>query len=185
MSRAVAPAWRMASTKSRTEQEPSVFCDPYFVSPMACSTRTRLPVDVEFFGDHQRQGRTAAGAHFRAVRRDHDLAVGFEAEVDAGLPGGGGRRRIGEEIRARAPKRRRRKRCRGRPRRSTASSSTRPGAAVFLVCFAGEAGDFGDGLRSGQYGGGCRKCRSCLVFGSGEAGAVETLHGLLHPRGAS
>ena len=59
-----------------------------------------LPIDVELFGDHQRQRGTASGAHFRAVRRDHNLAVGFKAEVDAGLPGGGGRGGIGEEIRA-------------------------------------------------------------------------------------
>ena len=59
-----------------------------------------LPIDIELFGNDERQRGTASGAHFGAVRGDYDLAVGFKAEIDAGLPGGGGRRLIGEEIRA-------------------------------------------------------------------------------------
>ena len=51
----------------------------------------RLPIDIELFGDDEGQRGAAAGAHFGAVRGDDDLAIGFEAEVDAGLPGGGGR----------------------------------------------------------------------------------------------
>ena len=96
----MAPVWRIASTKSRTEQDPSVFWDPNLVSPIACSTRTVFQSTSELLGDHQRQRGTASGAHFGAVRRDHNLTVGFKAEVDAGLPCGGRRGRIGKEIRA-------------------------------------------------------------------------------------
>ena len=45
-----------------------------------------LPIDVEFFGQHERQGRSTAGPHFRAVRGDDDLAIRFEPKVHRGLP---------------------------------------------------------------------------------------------------
>ena len=85
----------------------------------------RLPIDIEFFGHHQRQGRAAAGAHLGAVGGDHDLAVGLEAQIDAGLPGGGGRRPRPQGDWRPAPGRRRRRRCQGRRGGPTASISTR------------------------------------------------------------
>ena len=117
----------------------------------------RLPIDVEFFGDHQRQRGPASGAHFGAVRRDHNLAVGFKAEVDAGLPGGGGRRAVREEIRAQHQGAGGEDGAEEGPAIHREQFDGDARAAMFLVCFAGQARDFGDGLGSGQHGGRCGK----------------------------
>ena len=45
-----------------------------------------LPIGVEFFGYYQRQGRSTARPHFRAVRGDDDLAIRFEPKVHSRLP---------------------------------------------------------------------------------------------------
>ena len=46
------------------------------------------PIGVEFFRHHHRQRRADAGPHFGTMRDDDHAAIGFQAEIDAGLPGG-------------------------------------------------------------------------------------------------
>ncbi len=141
-----------------------------------------LPIHIEFFGDHQRQRGPASGAHFGPVRGDHDLAIGLKAEVDAGLPAGGGRCAVGEQIRAQHHG------AGGEDGAEEAAAIHREQfdrdarAAMFLVCLAGEARNRRDGLRRGQHGGGRGQCEILpRVFRCGEAGAVEVLHGYFTP----
>ena len=47
-----------------------------------------LPIGFQFFGDNHGQRGANARAHFRTVRDDDHAAVGFQAQIDAGLPGG-------------------------------------------------------------------------------------------------
>ena len=73
-----------------------------------------FPVGFQFLRHNHGQGGADSGAHFRAMRDDDHAAIGFQAEVDAGLPGGvaGGQRPMLRRVgRSRpAPARRRRKR---------------------------------------------------------------------------
>ena len=47
--------------------------------------RHAAPVGIQLVGGHERQRRADAGAHLRPVRDDEDGAVGFDAEIDAGM----------------------------------------------------------------------------------------------------
>ena len=158
ISRAVAPAWCIAATKSRTEQDPSVFCDPYFVIADGLLHPNGLPIDVELVGDDERQRCPAACSHLRAVRRDHDLAVRLKAEVHARLPGGvaavaSSAGRFAPSTSAPAEKTVPRK-----PRRSRETTSTRHSLPEPLVRLACQAADLGHVLGAARMAAAAGRC---------------------------
>jgi hypothetical protein len=82
------------------------------------------------------------------VRRDHNLTVRFKAEVDARLPGGGGRSVVRQKIRPQHQSAGGEDGAEEGPPVHGEEFDSHARAAMFLVRFAGQARDFGSGERA-------------------------------------